>query len=210
MKKRFRIIIALGAFALFFACGDDEKEGDDVFKGVPLQSLRTGVDTVGAGTVVHTSCPSSRDCILNCSADACVTSCAERSEPQAFSYASDLILCIADNCPDEDLPCIQSICGGDDQRCADYDSASGNNSAGNPDPPINRPYNCSELTTCLSECESDACMTNCFQSASAAANQKFEAILTCSGECEEAGGTNCLENECSSEVQACIDDRYAP
>jgi len=117
------------------------------------------------------------------------------------SSASDTQTCIQQNCSTEVQACLGGSSGG-----TTGGSTTGSTTGGSTGGTGTR--SCSEVVRCMQGCgqQDRTCLQNCYSSGTSTAQQQYQALATCArNKCGNATDQQtCVQNKCSSEVQACL------
>lgn len=175
-----RWIVAVAGAALLTGClggGDDEGDG--------------GGGNGGPGPT-KAGCVKVFECAIECEDQSCMDSCTAKGTAAAQQQFGDLATCItAAEC--SDMGCMWT-------NCSDEAAACGL-------PPPSGTLNCVELDACVGNCEWDpSCMqADCFAHTDQDAASKWDALYTCADEqgCQD---TQCVQDECGTELDACVND----
>ncbi|MFN3198740.1 MAG: hypothetical protein ACE366_10075 [Bradymonadia bacterium] len=138
------------------------------------------------------SCSEMLTCFQGCGQNdqACLQDCFQRSTPQAQQLYNSIAQCIEAN-------------GGNQEACQnEIQACFGDNGGGGGNPPPGDDLSCNEMLGCFQSCgqNDQACLQNCFQSATPQAQQLYNTIA----ECIEANGGD--QEACQNEIQACFND----
>lgn len=168
-----------------------------------------GMDMPVGGTEmpVDNDCGEIVTCANSCMDQSCVQSCFQNGTSEGQGRFNDLLACLQNTiqtgqCGQEDFACQNQACGTELTACV-----------GEQGPMMTGTLSCSDLNACFSMCNPNdqACVQDCFNNATATAQQQYGAIITCAQNsgCPEADNA-CVNNACSSEIQACLGGGSTP
>ncbi len=175
--------------------------------GTEMPVAGTEMPVAGTEMPVDNDCAEIVNCANSCQDQNCVQACFNNGTAEGQSRFNSLLSCIQGTvqngqCAQDDFACQNQACEGELNACV-----------GEQGPTMTGDLSCADLNACFSMCDPNDqnCVQECFNSATATAQQQYSAIITCAqgSGCPETDNA-CVNNACANEIQACLGGGTTP
>ena len=141
-------------------------------------------------------CATLESCVNRCFSSECAVLCLNRADPEANHLFIALNQCIAEECPDREVGCVDTRCRRQQVGCAEgLDAVTGEQT-------------CAQMYRCSEPCEDLDCVDTCFYEGTLETQDDFHDIETCvEASCVEFEGdalVECRARFCRDELLDCL------